>query len=89
MAKEILDLLPGECRYIIQDKPTHYCADPTLLGHSWCSHHYSMVFMKDSRGRPRSPIMLPVDKLEPHKSEPEPDAPAPTPDVFEVMEEQK
>lgn len=63
-----------ECRWFMDERhPKQYCAEPTVDGSSYCPAHHGIVYVQNSKARPRqrTPIMLPVDPIAALKHEPE------------------
>lgn len=53
---QVMDVRPGECRFIDAKGPLGpgddwtYCAAPTPIGSAWCGHHQRTVYTKISDG---------------------------------------
>lgn len=53
-----------DCRYVIQDNPRRFCADPAHPGESWCEAHCRVVFRVWSPKRRREMLFGPFERID-------------------------
>ena len=48
--KDLIDLLPDDCRFPVTDLPPHaFCAEPAIPGEPYCPHHQAICYGTQGR----------------------------------------
>lgn len=64
MARTVAELKNGTCRFINGREGLYECNEPRARPSPYCARHHAMCYQLGTNRRARSPISLPVDKMD-------------------------
>jgi hypothetical protein len=64
MVRTVAELKNGTCRYINGKAGLYECDEPRARPSPYCARHHAVCYLLGTNRRARSPISLPVDKMD-------------------------